>query len=241
MEHPEELVVPVQQQLLALVLERRASVFGQKHRVSLLDRDRDDLAREGGAAAGAHGDDLALGQLFWFCFVFSSVSERERKRRKASFDTKRSSAVVVVIFLLRSIHHTHLARRGRLREQHASDRLGGSRELLHQDPEGWLDWKERGVKRECENQGGGESVRAAGTGVGEKEKKKQWKQSSSSSIWRLFSRLNPLTGPAGARVVEQRSSWLFKEENGGLVRREERCLWRRSLFFPLECLRSDEV
>ena len=138
-------------------------------------------------------------------------------------------------------NHTHLARRGRLREQHASDRLGGSRELLHQDPEGWLDWKERGVKRECENQGGGESVRAAGTGVGEKEKKKQWKQSSSSSIWRLFSRLNPLTGPAGARVVEQRSSWLFKEENGGLVRREERCLWRRSLFFPLEFLRSDEV
>ena len=150
MEHPEELVVPVQQQLLALVLERRASVFGQKHRVSLLDRDRDDLAREGGAAAGAHGDDLALGQLFWFCFVFSSVSERERKRRKASFDTKRSSAVVVVIFLLRSIHHTHLARRGRLREQHASDRLCGSRELLHEDPEGLLYWIEREEENESE-------------------------------------------------------------------------------------------
>jgi hypothetical protein len=65
-EHAEQLVVPVQQQLLALVLQGGAAVLGQQDGVSLLDRDRDDLARERGAAARAHGDDLALGQLSLF-------------------------------------------------------------------------------------------------------------------------------------------------------------------------------
>jgi hypothetical protein len=63
-EHPQDLVVPVQQQLFTFVLQGGASVFREQNGVSLFDRDGDDLPREGGAASWPHGDDLALGELW---------------------------------------------------------------------------------------------------------------------------------------------------------------------------------
>ena len=96
MECAHEVVVTVEEVLLVVSKgDLAATILGEEHGVALLDGDRDDVAREGGAATRAHGDDLALGQLVLLFGLGGGVRKKKVSEREKRKKTKRGSAIVV--------------------------------------------------------------------------------------------------------------------------------------------------